>query len=138
MSKDTKKETRGGARTGSGRKPRDPIHGARVKANFTLRPDHYENIVGKDVGAYLDAGLEIVQFALGHTPGTDACLIAYYAITEAIQRLERRRDYHPETGELNMEEFFWTPQEAQLHTLLNEFWDRIRREPLFTEPKLPL
>lgn len=131
-----KKETRGGRRDNAGRKRWKPELTARIKTAITLRPDHYETLAGKNRSAYIDAGLDIVQYALGHTPGTDACLIAYYAIGDAIERLERRRDYNPETGEAD-EGFYWSAEEEALHTLLCEWWEQIRTQPLYKAANLP-
>lgn len=130
------KSKRGGPDRGQGRKPRDPKYGARVKANFTLRPDQYKAIVGKDVAAYIDQGLSITIPSLGHAPGTEACLIAYHAVSEAIIRLERIRDINPETH-MDDDGTYWTPEQERLHKLLNEFWDRLRAEPTFWEPEMP-
>lgn len=133
MSKDKKKH--GGAGRGQGRKPKSQTYGARIKTAITLRSDHFENLADKNRSEYIDAGLEVVQYALGNTPGTDACLITYYAICNSIERLERRRDYNAEG--IDDGEFHWTKEEENLHTLLYDFWERIRREALFKEDKLP-
>jgi len=132
-----KKETRGGRRDNAGRKPQNQILGARVKTAITLRADHFETLEGKNRSAYIDAGLDVVQYALGHSAGIDACLIAYYAIGDAIERLERIRDYNPDTGFAD-EGFYWSAEEESLHTLLCDFWKKIRSAPLFCEEKLPL
>lgn len=131
-----KKETRGGWRAGAGRKPQNPASGARIKTAITMRSDHVENLQGKNRSAYIDAGLDVVQYALGHTEGVDACLIAYYAINDAIYRLERIRDYNPETGESD-EGFYWSEADRQAHCLLVDFWEKIRKQPLYQAAKIP-
>lgn len=130
------KPGRGGRRDNAGRKRWAPELSARIKTAITLRPDHYETLTGKNRSAYIDAGLDVVQYALGHTPGTDACLIAYYAIGDAIERLERRRDYNPETGEAD-EGLYWSAEEESLHTMLCEWWEQIRAQPLYKAANLP-
>lgn len=131
-----KKETRGGWRAGAGRKPQNPASGARIKTAITMRSDHVENLQGKNRSAYIDAGLDVVQYALGHSEGVDAMLIAYYAISDAIQRLERIRDYNPETGE-NDKGFYWSETEAEMHKLLVDYWGQIRRQPLYQAANIP-
>ena len=64
--------------------------------------------------------------------GTDANLIAYNAISFAIQTIERRRDADGDDGEL-----LWTEEEKSLHALLSKQWDELRAHKTFWEPKLP-
>jgi len=134
--KKMKKETRGGRRDNAGRKPQNQILGARVKTAITLRADHFETLGGKNRSAYIAAGLDVVQYALGRSPGIDACLIAYYAIRQAIERLERIRDYNPDTGFAD-EGFYWSQEEEAMHSLLCEWWEQIRNQPLYKAAKLP-
>jgi len=122
------KKNYGGQRDNAGRKPSDPILGARIKTAITMRPDHFGALAGKNRSAYIDAGLDVVQYAIGHSPAEDACLVAYYAISNAIQRLERIRDYNPTTGEQDSD-FHWSDADAALHTDLCRYWEEIRRQP---------
>jgi len=131
-----KKETRGGRRDNAGRKPQNQILGARVKAAITLRADHFELLTGKKKSIYIDAGLDIVQYALNHSPGIDACLIAYYAIGDAIERIERIRDYNPDIG-FSDDGFYWSAEEEALHTFLCECWEHLRNQPLYKAANLP-
>jgi len=131
-----KKSTRGGRRDNAGRKPQDPATGARIKTAITLRADHYEFLSGRNRSAYIDAGLDVMQYALGHAPGIDATLIAYYAIGEAIERLERIRDYNPATGFAD-EGFYWSESEASMYDLLVDAWEKIRNQPLYKAANIP-
>lgn len=126
------KSQRGGPGRGQGRKLKDPAAGHRQTISVRLRPDTLESLEGRDRTALIERGLAITIPALGHPrPGTDECLLAYYAISEAIQSLERRRDSGGE------DECLWTDEEARLHALLNHFWDELRSQPTFWEPELP-
>lgn len=132
-------KTHGGASRGQGRKLKEPKFGKRIKTAITMRPNHFEFLQDKDRSGFIDQGLAITIPALGHNPGTDACLITYHAVSEAIERLERLRDYHQDTGlpvDFDTEQAAWNADEARLHKLLNEFWDRLRLEPTFYEPTL--
>lgn len=132
----TNKSKRGGPDRGQGRKRKNPDYGARVQPTFRIRPDHAEALAGRDAAEYVDTGLSITIPALGHTAGSDACLIAYHAVSEAIQRLERIRDYNPETHQEDGG-YYWSPDESALHAYLSGVWDELRRSLLFTEPELP-
>lgn len=132
-----KKSTHGGRRKNAGRKAQHPALGARVKTSITMRSDHFELLSGKDRSAYIDAGLDVVQYALRPgDPATESCLIAYYAVCDAIQRLERIRDYNPKTGEADGE-FYWTMEDAEVHALLMNWWEEIRKQPLYKSAKIP-
>jgi hypothetical protein len=129
------KSTRGGSGRNQGRRPSK--YGTRVKTAITIRPDQFDELQGKNKPLYIDLGLAITLPALGHAPGTEDCLIAYHAISEAITRLERRRDYPPDAVEdLDSDQVYWTVEDAQLHALLSLFWDKLRQEPTFWEPEI--
>lgn len=81
----------------------------------------------------LDIGLTITIPATG--AHSFECDLVYNAISEAIQRLERERDFNPDGVE--DDDFHWSQEQASLHRLLNRFWDEIRAETAFKEAKLP-
>ena len=125
-----KKETRGGVRKGQGRKPTSE-QGAKLTTTCRLLPNVMQEITGRKqfvIETGVNIALPLVQKF--EVSGTDACLLAYNAICVAIQTLEVRRGLdltEPET---------WTPDEAKLHTLLNRFYDDLRNEVTFYEPKI--
>lgn len=101
-----------------------------------VSPETFAALDGRNKTELIEAGLEITIPSLGHEmPGTDECLLAYHAISRAIQRLEISRD-GSDIPDLDTPEL-WTPEEKQLHALLSGFWDALRVEPTFTEKQLP-
>lgn len=122
-----KNKKHGGSRKGAGRKPENSEFGARAKVGYTIRTDHYTALWQKDTKPYLDLGLQISIPALaqseGRGLGTEACLIVYHSVCEAIIRLESIRDKNEHEAD-----------EAKLHTLLNEVYYQLRSSPLFFEP----
>lgn len=119
---------------GAGRKAKDPKAGRRPKVAVTVHPDHRNALRELDTAELLDLGLSVAIPALrmseGRPAGTVECLLVYNAISEAIRRLEIRRDY-PAEGEA------WSEAEEALHAFLNGLWDKARHAPLFWEPELP-
>lgn len=73
-----------------------------------------------------------VEKSEGKPPGTFEILYLYEVVSDLIQALERRRDYHPETG-IDDGGTHWTEAEASLHRFLNRVWDEIRTQELFIE-----
>ena len=128
-----KQTTQGGRRPGSGRKRKGEF--PRTRVSITLDPNLVpvlRSLTESARATALDTGLQITM------PATAAvsfeCDIVYQAISEAIQRLERIRDYNPEG--IEADGFYWAPEQAELHQLLNRFWDEIRNAALFSEPSL--
>lgn len=131
--KDMKQTTQGGRRPGSGRKRKGKF--PRTRVSITLDPNlvpALRLLTESARATALDTGLRITM------PATSAvsfeCDIVYQAISEAIQSLERIRDYSP--AGIEDDGFYWTPEQAALHQMLNRFWDEIRNAALFSEPGL--
>lgn len=127
---------------GAGRKAKDPKAGRRPKVAVTVHPDHRDDLKALDTTELLDLGLAAAIPALRHSAGrpagTTECLFVYHAISEAIRRIELRRDM-PEGVELSADDEtdYLSDAERELHELLNRFWDQIRHASLFWEPELP-
>jgi len=127
------KKSGGGSRPGSGRKPAP--YGRRVKVGITLPPDlaeRYRALPEKARHAALDTGFEIGVSAAAAPPASFECMLAYEAISLAIQGLERYRDINPSTG-MEDDGVYWTPEQRELYIRLNSFWDLLRLHPLFSE-----
>lgn len=127
------KVKKGGARPGAGRKKLGKYR--RTRMSITLDPNLVKGLRAlseSDRATALDVGLEVT------IPATAAasfeCALVYNAITAAIMRLERIRDYNPDG--IEDDGFYWSPDEAALHARLNRFWDEIRNDNLFTEKDL--
>lgn len=126
-------EKRGGAGRGQGRKKLPAGEGKTGYVRVRLDAETAAALEGQPKTWLVESGLKIVLplAKAWEQSGTDACLVAYEAISLAIQTLERRRDSGADDA------FLWTADEARLHKLLNDFWDRLREEPVFWESKLP-
>lgn len=130
----SEKNKHGGPNRGQGRKMKDPQRGERITMSFRFFPETAAELRAHQLPAtaLVERGLAITLPALGHaTPGTDECLLAYHAVSNALITLEARRDSGAE------DEFAWSPEEASLHALLSDFWDKLRDERTFWEPELP-
>jgi hypothetical protein len=139
----TEKKQRGGRREGAGRRLQSKrATQPRTKTGYTIQPEHYcllQAMSSVEKNACLDAGLNIsipaFKQSAGAPAGTRECLLVYHALGNAIEAIERARDYHPESSYEDGGEH-WTDEQRALHTLLNRMWDEIHRDALFTEPQI--
>ena len=131
----TTKNTHGGAGRNQGRKAGE--YGKRLTFPVRLRPDHHAEMVSlqPNTSQVFDLALEIAIPAFKAAKGDPcklAALIAFNALSEAIITLENTRDHDPVTGLFVEESEFWREVDKSLHKTLNEAWDRLRLEGIFT------